>query len=912
MTTIRSSPTAYVVSLAAVAAAVVARLLLEPLLTDRLPFITLFIAVGFAAWYGGKGHGFLALVVGAVASAFFLLQPRYSFAIDQSENQVGLLLYGVVGFASIAMFESLRKAQRRVEEQRRQLEQELAARRATEQAYAEQAERLRTTLASIGDAVITTDMEARITNMNAVAEKLTGWTTAEAMGQPLDAVFCIVNEATRKAVENPAFRALKEGVIVGLANHTILIAKNGTERPIDDSAAPIRCKDGEMVGCVLVFRDISERHRREAEREERERQFQTLAESIPQLAWMANTDGHIFWYNRRWYEYTGTTPEQIDGWRWQSVHDPKELPKVLERWKTSLATGIPFDMTFPLKGQDGQFRPFLTRVEPVKDDEGRVVRWFGTNTDITELKRAEQALLDSEQRMRLATETTQVGIWEWNVITGELRWDAMMFQIYGIAPTPSGGVQYRDWSESVLPEDLLHQEAVLHDTVERLGSSSRHFRIKRRNDGECRSIECVESVRMNDAGVAEWVVGTNLDVTDRKHADAQLRQLAAELSDAHRRKDEFLATLAHELRNPLAPIRNGLQVIKLADGDGKVIEQSRSMMERQVEQMTRLIDDLMDLSRISQGKIVLQKARMRLAIAVQHAVETSRPLIEQQGHELVLDVPDEPIHVDGDETRLCQVFANILNNAAKYTDRGGLIRLRVRQAGGEVVVTVEDNGVGIPAPMLPKVFDMFTQVERSLEKSQGGLGIGLNIVKRLVEMHSGTIGVKSDGDGMGSRFTVHLPVVEAVTENTPDDATGDKTTTAPRRRILVVDDNRDGAESLAQLLSIMGNETLIAHDGVQAVEGAASFRPDVILMDIGMPKLNGYEACRRIREKAWGKNIVIVACTGWGQEDDKQKSQEAGFDFHMVKPVDPAALVKLVAVPQNVGGDGSLHTVAAS
>ena len=880
----------YLVAVAATAGVILVRWLLDPLVGSQYPYVTIFGAVAAVVWYGGYRPATIASVLGVVACVYLFVEPRGSFAAAHAGDYVGVVLFLLTCAVIIGFGEGMRVAQRRTEEKQ---------------------ERLRTTLASIGDAVITTDVEARITNVNAVAEKLTGWTIAEAMGQPLDAVFRIVNETTRKTVENPAIRALREGVIVGLANHTVLIAKDGTERPIDDSAAPIRCKDGEVVGCVLVFRDISERHRQEAELEEQERQFHTLAESIPQLAWMANTDGHNFWYNRRWYEYTGTTLEQMEGWGWQSVHDPEELPKVLERWKTSIATGMPFDMTFPLKGRDGQFRPFLTRVEPVKDDEGRVVRWFGTNTDITELKRVQQALHDSERRMRLATETTKVGIWEWNLITGEVRWDAMMFQIYGIAPTPNGVVQYRDWSEAVLPEDLPQQEAVLHDTVERLGSSSRHFRIKRRDDGECRSIDCVETVRMNDAGVAEWVVGTNLDVTDRKHADAQLRQLAAELSDAHRRKDEFLATLAHELRNPLAPIRNGLQVMKLAEGDRMAVERSRSMMERQVEQMTRLIDDLMDLSRISQGKIVLQKARLRLAMVVQHAVETSRPLIEQQGHELVLDVPDEPIHVDGDETRLCQVFANILNNAAKYTDRGGRIRLGVEQQGSEAVVVVEDNGVGIPAPMLPKVFEMFTQVDRSLEKSHGGLGIGLNIVERLVEMHGGTIGVESDGHGMGSRFTVRLPVVQAVTENTPDAATGEKATPAARR-ILVVDDNRDGADSLAEMLSIMGNETQTAHDGVQAVEGAVSFRPDVILMDIGMPKLNGYEACRRIREQAWGKNIVIVACTGWGQEDDKQKSQEAGFDLHMVKPVDPAALLKLLADPQSVGGGGSPQTVAAS
>lgn len=374
-----------------------------------------------------------------------------------------------------------------------------------------------------------------------------------------------------------------------------------------------------------------------------------------------------------------------------------------------------------------------------------------------------------------------------------------------------------------------------------------------------------------------------------------VRERADELAEVNRRKDEFLATLAHELRNPLAPIRNGLQIMKLAAGNPDAVEKSRGMMERQVGQMAHLIDDLMDLARISGGKIVLQKARLKLADVVQDAVDTSRPLIEERGHELVVDVPPEPLYVHADRTRLAQVFGNLLNNAAKYTETGGRIRVAVERQGSDVVVAVEDNGVGIRADMLNKVFDMFAQVDRSLEKSQGGLGIGLNIVKRLAEMHDGSIVAESGGHGAGSRFVVRLPVVLTVTTDRPDDHTNVPKAKPARRRILVVDDNRDGADTLAEMLRIMGNDTQTAHDGLEAVAVAESFRPDVILMDIGMPKLNGYEACRRIREQPWGMNIVIVAQTGWGLDDDKRKSQEAGFDFHMVKPVDPAAFEKMLA-----------------
>ena len=362
------------------------------------------------------------------------------------------------------------------------------------------------------------------------------------------------------------------------------------------------------------------------------------------------------------------------------------------------------------------------------------------------------------------------------------------------------------------------------------------------------------------------------------------------LRDADRRKDEFLATLAHELRNPLAPIRNGLQVLRLGGSTGEMAENARLMMERQLGQMVQLIDDLLDLSR---GKIELRKVRVELAKIVQQAVETSRPLIEANGHDLTINVPPGPIYVDADTTRLAQVFSNLLNNAAKYTERGGRVRLSVQQHGNEVTVAVRDNGIGIPAHMLPHVFEMFTQVDRNLERSQGGLGIGLSIVKRLVEMHGGGVEVKSDGHGMGSEFAVRLPVVLSVVQPQVDDT--EPTGPSSRRRILVVDDNRDAAMSLAMMLQLMGNETKTAHDGLEALDVAAVYRPDLMLLDIGMPRLNGYDTAKQIRQQPWGKRIVLVALTGWGQDEDRRKSQDAGFDSHMVKPIEPAALEKLLA-----------------
>ncbi len=371
-------------------------------------------------------------------------------------------------------------------------------------------------------------------------------------------------------------------------------------------------------------------------------------------------------------------------------------------------------------------------------------------------------------------------------------------------------------------------------------------------------------------------------------------RLVQDLLAADRRKDEFLATLAHELRNPLAPIRTGLQLLRLSGGDVVTGDKARTMMERQLGQMVRLVDDLMDVSRINQGKLELRKERIDLAAVLTSAVETSRPLVEQMGHHLEVVLPTQPIMVEADLTRLAQVFSNLLTNAAKYTERGGRLTLTAERRGGDVIVAVKDTGIGIAADQLPRIFEMFSQVKTALERSQGGLGIGLALVKRLVEMHGGRIEARSGGLGNGSEFVVTLPVV--VEESRPQPEAGDDGSDPKTSlRILVVDDNRDGADSLADMLGFMGGDTRTAYDGEEAVAAAVEFRPDVILLDIGLPKLNGYEACRRIRAQANGRKVVLIAQTGWGQIEDRQRTQEAGFDHHLVKPVGPAALMKLLA-----------------
>ena len=410
--------------------------------------------------------------------------------------------------------------------------------------------------------------------------------------------------------------------------------------------------------------------------------------------------------------------------------------------------------------------------------------------------------------------------------------------------------------------------------------------VVERPDGSRRTALAHANPLYDETGRVVGAVNILVDITERKRAEDALRE-------SDRRKSEFLAMLSHELRNPLAPLRNGLEILRLTRHDTEA-EQPLSMMERQLSQLVHLIDDLLDLSRIARGKIELRRGRIELAAAVRDAVETSRPLIEEQEHQLQVLLPPRPVYVDGDRSRLAQVFANLLNNAARYTGRGGHIRLAVEQEGSDAVVRVRDDGAGIPREKLEIIFEMFTQVDRKLERSKGGLGIGLNLVRGLVEMHGGRVEAHSDGPGTGSEFVVRLPALIAAGRWPQHDGEGGAPIACSRYRILVVDDNQDGADSLAMMLRILGHETRTAYDGLEALDVAQALHPNVVLLDLGLPRLNGYDVARRIRAQPWGEGMVLIAQTGWGQEEDRSRSKEAGFNFHMVKPIDPAALEKLL------------------
>jgi PAS domain S-box-containing protein len=501
-----------------------------------------------------------------------------------------------------------------------------------------------------------------------------------------------------------------------------------------------------------------------------------------------------------------------------------------------------------------------------------------------ERRRTVEALLVNEERLRLALHAGKLGVWDWDIEANILSWSDSLYPMHGVTRE-----EFRGTLEFF--EALVHPDdrSLVARAIERALADEKRlaleFRVVRR-DGETVWVYTDAAVIRQD-GRPSRMMGATVDITERKRAEQSLL-------DANRRKDEFLATLAHELRNPLAPLVNMLHLMQRTNGNDALQAEARDTMERQLKHLVRLVDDLLDVGRITRNRLELRRERVELTAVIRQALDGCRSLIDQFEQQLTVALPAEPIYVDADPVRLVQVFGNLLNNACKFTPRGGQITLAAGEESGNAVVSVADTGVGIDPDMVPRVFDLFAQVDGSLEHSRGGLGIGLTLVKQLVEMHGGRVEAESHGPGSGSRFTVRLPALAGSPSDEPRPVIGPPPVTEPRR-VLVVDDNRDAAESLAKILRIVGHEPFLAHDGLQAVEEAERLRPDIILLDLGLPLLNGFDTCHRIRQEPWGAHMVLIAITGWGQEDYRRRSDQAGFDDHLVKPVQPSQLLDVIA-----------------
>jgi PAS domain S-box-containing protein len=646
----------------------------------------------------------------------------------------------------------------------------LVARRRAEEALRQQSEWLRTTLASIGDAVITTDVDGRVTFMNAVAETLTGWPQADALGHILSDVFRIVHEETRQPVDNPALRALKTNSIIRLANHTVLICRTGQEHAIDDSASPIRDEAGATVGAVLVFRDVSERRR-------------------------------------------------------------------------------------------------------------------------TDLARAHLAAIVESSDDAIVSKTLQSVILSWN--KGAER-------LFGYTADEAIGQSIT----MLIPTERLAEEEHILDRVSR-GDHVAHFETVRvGKDGRRIDVSLTISPIRNDDGTIVGASKVARDISQRKALEARNRELHEreqrarhEAEAANRAKDEFLAMLGHELRNPLSPILTALQLMKLRGGG---LEREREVIERQVGHLTRLVEDLLDVSRITRGQVAIKEEHVAVADVVAKGIEIATPLLDQRTHVLDVDVPRN-LWVRGDAGRLSQVMSNLFTNAAKYTPPSGRIGVRVTEEGDDIVIRVRDTGVGIAHDVLPNVFDLFVQERQNIDRSQGGLGLGLTIVRNLVERHGGSVSAHSDGPNLGSVFVVRLPrsTPPADMSATSGSASSEsvRATNGASLKILVVDDSTDGAEMLAAALNAKGYETQVAFDGPAALRIAATFRPAVVFLDIGLPVMDGYELATRLRDLPELNGVRLFALTGYGQESDRQRSRDAGFDHHFTKPVDLDTIDAVLAPP---------------
>ncbi len=624
-----------------------------------------------------------------------------------------------------------------------------------------------------------------------------------------------------------------------------------------------------------------ERKRAQEALHESEQRFARFMQYLPGLAWIKDLRGRYVFANDAAKKTLHFSDKDVLGKSDDELFPPETaaLFKVNDQRALESETGVQVIESYQY--DDGALHHSVVNKFPIPGRDGQTALVGGVAIDITERMRSEAALRESEDRFRTMADSVPVLIW----VNGPDGCEFVNREYLRFIGISMEDVQGMKWAAALHPDDAdQYLNAYRHASESRLPFESQ---VRMRNSfGEYRWLKSAGLPRFTSDGTFLGYVGCSLDITDVKNSETALQE-------ADRRKNEFLAVLAHELRNPLAPISNALQLIGLAGENKDLLAEATRVMERQVAQMARLIDDLLDVSRITRNKLKLRQESVELRTAINNAIEASRPLIETAGHSLTVSIPEYPVTVNGDLARLSQVFSNLLNNAARYTPSGGQIVLTVTRDHNQAAVSVRDTGIGISSDKIEHVFEMFMQGDTSLERQHGGLGIGLTLVQRLIELHGGDVEARSDGLNSGSEFVVRLPVFSAV-EKTLMPSDKPAATRKLDCRVLVVDDNRDSANSLALMLEAKGCRVRTAYDGVEAVKAALSFRPDAVLLDIGMPRLNGYDTARQIRLQSGNQHVVLIATTGLGQEEDKRRAFEASFDYHFVKPVDPTGLIQLL------------------
>jgi PAS domain S-box-containing protein len=766
--------------------------------------------------------------------------------------------------------------------------EDITDRRRAEEALRYQLDLNRSITEKATDSIFINDAEGRVTALNAEAERAFGYRAEELVGRVLHDVIHHHHRDGRPFPmdECPLCRVYKTGEMIR-DHEAIVFRRDGSQMFITGSNAALE-SGGKMLGAALILHDITELKQVEQALREREQDL-TRAQTVGRIgSWRLDVlRNELTWSaeNHRIFgipEGTALTYQTF-----LSCIHPDDRAYVDRQWQAGLG-GAPYDIEHRLL-VNGQVKWVREKAEMEFDTEGILLGGFGITQDISDIKAAEQALRDSEERFQLATEIGRSGAWDWDVSSGGIVWSRGHFEILGYQV---GEVQpsYQAWADRVHPEDLARIEGEIQRSMRERVDYVVEFRVVW-PDSSIHWMISRGRYQYDQDGTCLRMVGVMADITSLKQAELALRE-------ADQRKDEFLAMLAHELRNPLAPIRNAAHVIGRLDLEEPRLRWAQGIIERQVAHLTHLVDELLDISRIVRGKIALKKVPVELADLVRQARESVQPIMTAKGHRFEVRMPETRVVLEGDLVRLVQVLQNLLNNAAKYTPDGGHIELLGQLLGSEIEILVRDNGMGISADLLPGIFDLFRQGERTLDRSQGGLGLGLTLVRQLVELHDGQVSANSPGPGRGATFRVCLPLA-AGSILPPSAATADgdqtKVTAEQALRILVVEDDPVVCESMVVFLELEGYQVRSAAAAEAALELLTDFRPQVALIDIGLPGQDGYALAIRIRRREDGVGIKLLAVSGYGQEDAIQRSLQAGFDQHLVKPVDPDALCNLLA-----------------
>jgi PAS domain S-box-containing protein len=892
---IRLSPaTRYAVAVGVAVGAVLLRLAFDPVWGVKLPYITLFPAIMLSAWLGGLWPGIVTTLITGTAAEYFWMEPVRSWAVTDRSELLGTAVFVAVGIVISVLNEAWRRGM---------------------DAVVESEGRLDVTLSSIGDAVIATDNEGRVTRLNAIAEQLTGWTEEDAIGRPLKDVFVIINEESRQPAENPVYRVLRDGAITGLANHTLLVSKDGREITIDDSAAPIRTAEGRMAGVVMVFRDITERRRAERERTgllEAERSARREIETAEQQLQTALQAGRM-----GTWQYTIAT----GGVRWspglEAIHGlapgtfagsfeafrneiyPADRDQVLKAIGAAVSEGRDHRVEYRIVRPDGAVRWVEGVGKILEDEEGRPDRMVGVCTDITERKQ-------SEERFRLAVEAAPAAMIMVDQRGTIILINALTEQLLGYSRNELVGQSVDRFVPSRFRDQHAeHRRGFFSDSRPRpMGAGRDLFAVRR--DGTEVPVEIGLSPIQTADGLL--VLAAVTDITERKRVEEErsrllVREHAArtEIERASRLKDEFLAVLSHELRTPLNAVLGYSRLLRSGvlppDRAGHALE----AIERNAHAQARLVESLLDLSRVMAGKLELDLQTVNLSEIVEAALDVVRPDAEAKGVTLAVIPPQSAITLVGDSGRLQQVFWNLLSNAVKFTPRDGRITVRWDKQNGGVRIEVSDDGQGISADFLPHIFERFTQADSRKRRSPAGLGLGLALVREMVHAHGGTVIAESLGEGRGTTFVVTLPVSSGAAALAPEKTSQlvlDPVASLGRIDILVVDDDGDARDLIALLLESRGAVAHTVSSAAEALEAIRQRRPDVLLADLRMPHEDGYSLIRRLRdrEREHGQQrLPAVAVTAYASPSDRERAIAAGFDWHVTKPVDPEDLARAIA-----------------